>query len=89
MLSRGRRVNLDRAMVHLDLNWPKFPEIERKYGDEVRIDIPPNLGPALIYSESDKRTAMDIVREFGLELLDDYFERSVKMNAANRTSPES
>jgi predicted amidohydrolase len=77
-------VNLDRAMVHLDLNRPKFAEIERKYGDDVRIDIPANLGPALVYSESDKRTAMDIVREFGLELLDDYFERSIKMNAANR-----
>lgn len=82
------RVNLDRAMVHLDLNWPKLPEIERKYGDEVRIDIPPNLGPALVYSESDKRSVMDIVKEFGLELLDDYFERSAKMNAANRAKKD-
>lgn len=78
------RVNLDRAMVHLDLNWLKFPDIQRKYGDEVRIDIPPNLGPALIYSESDRRSAMDIVREFDLELLDEYFQRSAKANAANR-----
>lgn len=79
-------VNLDRAMVHLDLNWPKFADIERKYGDEVKIDIPPHLGPALIFSQSDRRSAMDIVREFELELLDDYFARSLAANAANRRS---
>ncbi len=77
-------VNLDRAMVHLDLNREKFPDIERKYGERVRIDVPPNIGPALIYSQSPDRTAMDIVREFDLELLDDYFERSLAANAANR-----
>lgn len=82
-------VNLDRAMVHLDLNREKFAAIEKKYRDEVRIDIPANLGPALIYSESDRRTAMDIVREFGLELLDDYFARSLRMNAENRTGRDT
>jgi hypothetical protein len=78
------RVNLDRAMVHLDLNRQKFPDIERKYGEAVRIDIPANIGAGLIYSQSDERTATDIVREFGLELLDDYFARSLAANAANR-----
>jgi len=77
-------VNLDRVMVHLDCNWDKFPQIERKYADEVKIDIPPHLGSALIFSQTDKRSAMDVVREFGLELLDDYFERSLKANAENR-----
>lgn len=77
-------VNLDRAMVHLDFNCAKFPEIEKKYLGEVAIDIPPNIAPALIYSLTDKRSAMDIVKEFELELLDDYFERSLKANAANK-----
>ncbi len=78
------RINLDRAMVHLDYNRARFPDIERKYRDEVAIDIPPNIGSALIYSNTDKRSAMDLVREFGLELLDDYFARIEKANAANR-----
>lgn len=69
-------VNLDRVMVHLDENRSKFPDIEKKYGTEVVVDTPPNVGPALIYSTSDKRSAMDIVREFGLELMDDYMARS-------------
>ena len=78
------RVNLDRVMVHLDGNRDKFPDIEKKYPDEVGIDIPPNVGSALITSHTDKRTAMDIVREFELELLDDYFQRARQANAENR-----
>jgi hypothetical protein len=77
------RVNLDRAMVHLDYNREKFPEIEHKYGDEVQIDIPPDVGSALIYSETDRRTAMDVVREFGLELLDDYLSRARRARGVN------
>jgi len=80
-------VNLDRAMVHLDCNWGRFPDIERKYGNEVLVDIPANVGPALIYSLTQKRTAMDIVEEFGLELLDDYLERSTRQNDKARGGP--
>ena len=77
-------VNLDRAMVHLDFNRDKFDDIRREYGEEVVVDVPPNIGPALIYSQSDSRTAMDIVNKYGLELLDDYFARALEANAANR-----
>ena len=77
-------INLDRQMVHLDYNRDKFDDIRRKYGEEVIVDVPPNIGPALIYSTTEKRTAMDIVREFELELLDDYMKRSLKANASNR-----
>ncbi|GAG29334.1 unnamed protein product, partial [marine sediment metagenome] len=80
------RINLDRAMVHLDFNREKFPEIEKKYLGRIVIDIPPKIAPALIFSVSDDITAMDIVKEFKLELLDDYFERSVKENDENRRS---
>ncbi|OGV52865.1 MAG: hypothetical protein A2017_17030 [Lentisphaerae bacterium GWF2_44_16] len=78
------RINLDRVMVHLDYNREKFPEIRRKYKGDVIVDIPPNIGPALIYSMTDKRSAMDVVREFGLELMDDYMERSITANKNNR-----
>lgn len=75
-------VNLDRVMIHCDFNRPHFVNIQRKYGQEVRIDVPPHLGVAMVYSESDKRTALDLCREFGLETLDEYFTRSLKANAA-------
>ncbi len=80
-------INLDRVMVHLDYNRQRFPEIERKYGDEVLIDVPPHIGPALIYSQSPARTAADIAREFELTLLDDYLVRSEAHNAAARGAP--
>lgn len=76
-------VNLDRVLVHLDGNRAKFPSIERKYGAEVCIDIPPDIGAAMIFSQSDKRTAMDVVREFGLELLDDYLDRAQRLRSAH------
>jgi len=77
-------INIDRAMVHLAYNQEKFPKIRRKYQDEVLIDIPANIGPAIIYSQTDKRSAMDIVKEFELELLDDYFDRMIEANKRNR-----
>lgn len=77
-------INLDRAMVHLDYNRDRFPEIRRKYGDEVAIEVPPNIGSTLILSLTDKRSAMDVVREFELELLDDYLPRAGRRNAEKR-----
>ncbi len=77
-------INLDRAMVHLDYNREKFAAIERKYLDRIVIDTPPNVGPALIVSRSQRLSAMDVVEEFDLELLDDYFARSLAANTANR-----
>lgn len=77
-------VNLDRVIVHLDFNRDRFADIRRKYLDEVDIDIPPNIGSALISSHTDRRTARDIAEEFDLELLDDYLERSSEANRLNR-----
>lgn len=75
------RLNLDRVLVHLDYNREKFPAIEQRYRDEVHIEVPANIGAALLYSLSEKRTAMDIVREFELQLLDDYFREATERNS--------
>lgn len=77
-------VNLDRAMVHLDGNRTKFPDIQKRYSGDVLIDVPPNIGSAIIYSLTDKRSATDIVAEFGLEPVDDYLTRTITANARNR-----
>lgn len=71
------RINLDRVMVHLDFNRDRFPEIERKYGRDITIDVPPNIGSALLYSRHPKYSAAEIAVEFGLELLDDYFRKEL------------
>ena len=38
---------------------------------------PGQIGAVLITSESDTVSAMDMVKEFDIELLDHYFERSI------------
>ena len=39
---------------------------------------------AIIKRNSDERSAMDIVKEFELELHDDFFARSIRQNKENR-----
>jgi Carbon-nitrogen hydrolase len=72
------RINLDRFIMHQDNNVDHFADIQRKYKDEVKIDYDPKLGVALLYSESSKRSAIEIAREFNLMSLDDYLESSEK-----------
>jgi len=69
-------INLDCRVVHLDNNWVKFADIKEKYGPDVSIYDPGHLAPVVISSESDQFTADDLVNEYQLELLDDYFDRS-------------
>ncbi|MCJ8331480.1 MAG: carbon-nitrogen hydrolase family protein [Lentisphaeria bacterium] len=77
-------INLDRAIVHLDYNRDKFPDIIRKYQGKIILDVPPNIGSALIYSDCEELSAMDVVNEFELELLDDYFARARAANSKKR-----
>lgn len=70
------RINLDRKMVHLDYNREKLNALKAKYTSAVSISVPGRLGVALITSEHERITAEEMVREFGIELLDDYFSRS-------------
>ena len=69
-------VNLDRKMAHLDENWGKLTALKQKYGDKVIISDPGRVGSVLITSEHDQVSAADMVKEFKIELLDDYLDRS-------------
>lgn len=72
------RVNLDRFYMHQDGNNVKFPDIRRKYGKNVLIDAAPDLGTAVMYSLSDKISAAEMAKEFGLVDFDDYLAASRK-----------
>lgn len=78
------KINLDRVMMHLTWNREKFDDIVKKYGDEVTLEVPPSIGPALLYSNVESRTAMDIAKEFELVLLDDFLEMARQANTKNR-----
>jgi predicted amidohydrolase len=75
-------INLDRKLVHLDHNWEKLVELKKKYGKNVTIIDPGKIGAVMITSEKDDVSAEDMVKEFNIELLDNYFNRSrmVRLN---------
>lgn len=69
-------INLDSRIIHLDNHWSKLKDMKNKYGREVTILDPGRLAPVLISSASPQRTADMLLKEFNLEPLDSYFDRS-------------
>jgi predicted amidohydrolase len=76
-------VNLDCALVHLDENWGRLRAMNAKYGPKVKITDPGRLGSVLIASEHETVSIEEMIDEFEIERLDDYFARSL----AHRLKP--
>jgi hypothetical protein len=70
------KINLDCRLVHLDYNWTRLTALKNKYGTTVKISDPGKLASVLITSENSKVTADDMVKEFEIEMLDDYMKRA-------------
>lgn len=79
-------LNLDCEVAHLDGNRPRFVALKKKYGPEVTIFDPGELGCALITSESETVGVKEMIEEFEIELIDDYFARALEYHhdPANR-----
>jgi len=77
------RVNLDCAVVHLDDNWQRLDALRAKYAPGVKITDPGYLGAVLISSEMEEKTITELISEFELEHLDDYFSRSLRHRHQN------
>lgn len=77
------RINLDYEVVHLDYNWEKLRELKKKYGDLVDIHDPGRLGVVLINSNHSEITAGQMVDEFRIERVDDYFARARALRLKN------
>jgi hypothetical protein len=69
-------INLDYELAHLDYNWDKLKKLKAKYGDLVSIHDPGKVGSIMITSEDKSISALQMVKEFDIELLDTYFDRS-------------
>lgn len=69
-------INLDCELVHLDHNVIKLIELKKKYGDKVTIYDPNEIGVVMITSEEDNTSAEDMVKEFNIETVDHYFDRT-------------
>ncbi len=76
-------VNLDCCLVHLDYNWGRLRALKAKYGPKVQITDPGYLGAVLVTSEHETVSVEEMIREFEVEVLDDYMARAL----AHRHTP--
>jgi hypothetical protein len=71
-------INLDCCLAHLDGNEEKLHALKARYGPDVSIFDPGRLAVVLITSESDQWTIDEMIAEFQIEPVDEYFARSLK-----------
>ncbi len=76
-------VNLDCRLAHLDHNWSRLKALKAKYGSKVKITDPGRLGCVLVASQHKTISADEMIKEFEIELLDDYMARAL----AHRHTP--
>jgi carbon-nitrogen hydrolase len=69
-------INLDCELAHLDHNVMKIRELKKKYGENVTIYDPNEIGAIMITSETDKISAKGMVKEFDIKTLDHYFDNT-------------
>jgi hypothetical protein len=77
-------LNTDQRVYHLDYNEKRIAHIRAAYGDDVSIEVmqPENL--FILRSETDSVTVGDIEREFTLEPLRHFLDRSMRMREERR-----
>jgi len=73
------RINLDRRLLHMDHNWDKMDEMLAKYGKGVRFQYYTREAKYTIASEMEGVSVQDLIAEFNLEELDDYFARAMRV----------
>ncbi len=69
-------INLDYSLAHLDNNWAKLSALKEKYGEEVIISDPSEIGSVLLTSEHETKSIDEMAKEFEITLLDDYLDHS-------------
>ncbi|MDD4816689.1 MAG: carbon-nitrogen hydrolase family protein [Victivallaceae bacterium] len=81
-------INLDFEVAHLDFNWTKLQAARKKYGREIEIFDGGKTGVVMLSSNHPERTALDVCREFEIELWRDYYQRSLAARA-NHTAKDA
>lgn len=79
-----KEINLDYLVAHLDYNYEEVFEAKKKYGSGFSIFEPKYLGAFLLSSEMDDVTMPQIAKEFSLESIDSYFQRSMESAKRHR-----
>lgn len=83
-------INTNCKVVHLDFNWGKLQAARNKYGRKLRLDRAGSVGALTLYSEDPDLPIDKVIKEFDIELWDDYYSRSVKAcEETIRTAPDA
>ncbi len=72
------KINLDSRIVHIDYNQNKVAKLKKKYKEYVKIDVASPEAVYFLSSLHPKRTIAEMIKEFKIETLDDYFTRARK-----------
>ena len=73
------KINTNCRVIHLDDNWGGIQRAINKYGDRFEMRNPGAVGAVTVLSHDPALPIDDIIREFGLILWDDYYDRSVRL----------
>ncbi len=79
----AERVNLNKRQLHMDYNWDKMDRMLERYGPDLTFDLYTQEARCVVGWEREDRDVDEIVREFGLEMLPDYFARARRHRAAH------
>lgn len=77
-------LNLDRRVVHMDGNLPKIQQMVDKYGPDVLVEDMRDEGLVVISSLKEGLSISELIGEFDIELMHDYFDRS---RSTSRSQP--
>lgn len=73
------RINTNCEVCHLDYNWDALRRAEAKYGPRMTVRDPGSVGCVTLLSNDPALKAETLLKEFGIEPLDDYYARSVRL----------
>ena len=73
------RINTNYRVCHLDDNWGALDRAVAKYGQKVTVRNPGSVGCVTLLSNDPAVPVDDLIREFGLILWDDYYDRSTTL----------
>lgn len=77
------KINLDYEIVHIDCNTEKLEAAKEKYREGFIVRDPGGVGCVIIESAIEGKTVDDIINEFGIERMDDYYNRARKHRDEN------
>ena len=70
-------INLDYELCHIDYNFEKIKQAKAKYKDALTVYDPGYAGSVMLTCESEDISVEEIIKEFDIEKLDDYFKRAL------------